>query len=940
MAIPRGSNTAARAVAVAGAGTAAGIALFALAAWLSGNLRSIGAGGGDVPIAPGTAFLLLLLATALVLVRLAGRRRGARLAGCALAWLAVLLCADAGARGFAGLESSWEHALLPPPVRLHGIPIGRTSPLTAALLLLAGLPLATGVGRLADRHWIRLAGGVGAGAGGHAALAIILGYAAGAAPFYASGLTPVALLTTIGILGLDAGLLAGSVSLWLTGQRPAGSPATAAAKAPIGWRREIAFSAAAALVVLASGVIYLRVQLAAMRATAARELAAIGDLKAEAIVSWRAERMQDARYPARVPAVARALAAFLTGAGGDAAARELTGFLEPLRLSHAYPAIVVLDGRAAPRLSLPAKFQADAEMLRAARQALDARTTVFADLHDGAPGSPASLDLLAPVEDPAAAAGAAPIGAIAIRVDAGAELSRLLGSWPIPSETAETLLVRREGNEVVFLNELRHRAGTALRLRLPVDDPDLPAAAAARGGTGVREGVDYRGVRVLAAVRPVPGTPWSLVAKVDQQEIYAPLRRQAGAVVAIVFALLLATGFWSEIVWRRKVAALLGQELDNERRYRELVERFGLITRYGSDVIVVADETGRIVEANERAVETYGYSRDELLALTQRDLRAPDTQAALAADMDAVAAGGSRLFETIHRRKDGTSFPAEVNCRRVQIGGQHFRLEFIRDITKRKQDEEERRRFESQIQRTQRLESLGVMAGGIAHDFNNLLTTILGRAGLMRLQLPLDAEAGESLKEIEKASERAAGLCRQMLAYAGKNQIALEALNLSRIVEEMGALLQIAAPKPIELRLRLDPNLPPIESDAAQVRQVVVNLVTNAAEAMREAGGTIDLATGVMDCDEAYLSQGSPIVPPPPGRYVFLEVSDTGAGMDAATQAKIFDPFFSTKFPGRGLGLAAVLGIVLNNHGSLKFRSEPGHGSTFRVLFPVKPDGG
>ena len=939
MPIPRGSNPVARAVAVAGAGTAAGIALFALAAWLAGNLRVIGAGGGDVPIAPGTAFLLLLLAAALVLVRLLGRYRGAQVAGCALAWLVVLLCADAGARGFAGLESSWEQALLPAPVRLHGIAIGRMSPFTAALLLFSGLPLATGVGRLADRKWIRLAGGLGAGLSAFAALGIILGYAAGASPFYASGLTPVALLTAVGVVSLDAGLLAGSVSLWLTDQRPAGSPPPAAAESRVGWRREIAFSAAAALVVLASGVIYLRVQLAAMRNTAARELAAIGDLKAEAILAWRAERMHDAQFPAQEPAVARSLAALLAGSGGDAAARELTGLLEPLRQSHAYAGIVILDDRGAPRLALPATFQADAEMLRAAHQALASRAVVFADLHDGAGGRPVSLDLVTPVEVAADGPGAAPIGVIAIRVDAGAELFRLLGSWPIPSETAETLLVRREGDEVVFLNELRHRAGTALRLRFPIGDPDLPAAAAVRGATGVREGVDYRGVRVLAAVRQVPGTPWSLVAKIDQQEIYAPLRRQATAVAAIVLALLLATGFWSEIVWRRKVAALLGEELDTERRYRELAERFGLITRYGSDVIVVADETGRIVEANERAVETYRYTHDELLALTQRDLRAPDAQTALAGDMDAVAATGSRLFETIHRRKDGTTFPAEVNYRQVQIGGQDFRLEFIRDITKRKQDEEERRRFESQIQRTQRLESLGVMAGGIAHDFNNLLTTILGRAGLMRLQLPADTEAGESLKEIEKASERAAGLCRQMLAYAGKNQIALEAIDLSRVVEEMGTLLQIAAPAPIVFRRRLDPNLPPIESDAAQVRQVVVNLVTNAAEAMREGGGTIDLATGVMDCDEAYLSQGSPIVPPPPGRYVYLEVSDTGAGMDAAVQAKIFDPFFSTKFPGRGLGLAAVLGIVLNNHGSLKFKSEPRQGSTFRVLFPVKPGG-
>ena len=930
-----GSNPVARAVAGAGAGAAIAVALFALVTWRVGSMAAIGGGGGYVPIAPGSALMLLLLGVALALCEFLARNRTARVAAPVLAWVALLLGADACIHGFAGLESSWEHWLLPAPTLMHGIPIGRTSPFTAALLVLSSLALLAGSGRLADRPWARFAGGLAAGVSGAVAAVLILGYATGTPLFYGSGLVPVALLSAIGILSLDAGLLADGMSRWLTGQRRTGSDPALPKRPRIEWRREIAFSAAAALVVLASGIIYLRVQLAVMRRTASRELAAIGDLKTDAITSWRAERIQDAQYLTREPAVARSMAALFAGSGGDATARDLAGLLEPLQQSHSYPGIVVFDARGEPRLALPADFHPDAAMQRAARAELGNRPAALADPRTGDPARRVFLDLLAPVADPAGGPDSLPIGVIAIRVDAAADLSRILGTWPIPSDTAETLLVRREGDEVVYLNELRHAAGSAPRPRFPIDDPDLPAAAAARGAAGVREGVDYRGVRVLAAVRQVPGTPWSLVAKVDQQEIYAPLRQQAGAVALVVFALLVATGFWIETIWRRGVAGMLEKELETERRYRELAERIALITRYGTDIILMADETGRLVEANDRAVEAYGLTREELLARTQQDIRAPEARARLTEDMERFGATGGGLFETVHQRKDGTIFPVEVNYRRVQIGGRSFRLEFIRDVTERKQDEEQRQRFESQLQRTQRLESLGVMAGGIAHDFNNLLTTILGRTGLMLFQLNTASPFHEGLKEIEKASERAAALCRQMLAYAGRHQTALEAINLSRLIEEMASLLNVLVPTTITFRRRLDERLPSVGSDATQLRQVIVNLVTNAAEAIPGGRGTIDLSTGVIDCDEAYLSLDSPIVPPPPGSYVYLEVSDTGTGMDAATQAKIFDPFFTTKAAGRGLGLPAVLGIVLNNHGSLKVKTVPGKGTTFRVLFPA-----
>ena len=249
--------------------------------------------------------------------------------------------------------------------------------------------------------------------------------------------------------------------------------------------------------------------------------------------------------------------------------------------------------------------------------------------------------------------------------------------------------------------------------------------------------------------------------------------------------------------------------------------------------------------------------------------------------------------------------------------------------------EQRQRELETRVQQAQKLESLGVLAGGIAHDFNNLLTAILGHANLALMDLPPESPARDSLLEIDKASGRAAELCRQMLAYAGRGRFTVEPVNVSRLIEELAHLLHASISKKILLRCQLAEGLPTIEADPAQLRQVAMNLIINAAEAIGNTEGVIAISTGVMECSEDYLRGGHLSEPPFPGRFVFLEVADTGCGMDVETQKKIFDPFFTTKFAGRGLGLAAVLGIVRSHRGTLRVESEPGRGTVFRVLFPA-----
>jgi two-component system cell cycle sensor histidine kinase/response regulator CckA len=256
------------------------------------------------------------------------------------------------------------------------------------------------------------------------------------------------------------------------------------------------------------------------------------------------------------------------------------------------------------------------------------------------------------------------------------------------------------------------------------------------------------------------------------------------------------------------------------------------------------------------------------------------------------------------------------------------------EIIERELAEEERRRVQVKLLHAQKLESLGVLSGGIAHDFNNLLVGILGNAGLALQDLPPDSPVRETLRDIETAALRAADLTRQLLAYAGKGQFFVGPVNLSSVVEEMANLLATAVAKNARLDFQFPNALPTIEADATQLRQVVMNLITNASEAIGTASGTIAVRTGVMDADRAYLADVQLGAGLPAGRYAFVEIQDDGHGMHPATQARIFDPFFTTKFTGRGLGLAAVLGIVRAHRGAIRVTSAPGRGTTIRVLFP------
>jgi signal transduction histidine kinase/ActR/RegA family two-component response regulator len=247
----------------------------------------------------------------------------------------------------------------------------------------------------------------------------------------------------------------------------------------------------------------------------------------------------------------------------------------------------------------------------------------------------------------------------------------------------------------------------------------------------------------------------------------------------------------------------------------------------------------------------------------------------------------------------------------------------------------ERKILEERVRQNQRMESLGVLAGGVAHDFNNLLVGIMGNSSLMLDMVPSSSPLVPLLSDIVLASQKAADLTRQMLAYAGKGRFVSEPTDLSALVQDIGGLVRTSISRKVQIQLNATTNLPSIEADPTQIQQLIMNLLINGAEAIGDQTGTVIVTTGVRDVDASQLNRYYTAPEIASGQFVFLEVKDNGCGMDESTLSRIFEPFFTTKFTGRGLGLAATLGIVRGHQGALKVESEVGNGSTFEILFPA-----
>jgi signal transduction histidine kinase/HAMP domain-containing protein len=520
--------------------------------------------------------------------------------------------------------------------------------------------------------------------------------------------------------------------------------------------------------------------------------------------------------------------------------------------------------------------------------------------------------------------------------------------------SGETFLTDRGG---FFLTPPKY-PGQAGESR-PIGGKPMQMCLAGMDGEVLTEG--YRGVPVIYGFRHVPEVGGGCIsALIDQAEAFAPTKRIARevagvsgflALLAIACSLILAHLFSRPIkrltsrarslqkgdfdspvpvegpaevrMFAQTFGAMALSLKDSRMALQESSERISNILESISDGFAAFDRQWRCTYLIDKATELSRIPRADILSKNIWELFPNSAALPIYTQLcRAMEAGIPVHFEEHYAPFD---IWLEVHAYPAKDG----LAVFGRDVT-------ERRRFNERLQQTQKLESLGVLAGGIAHDFNNLLTGIMGNASIALDDLPPGSPVRSNLDAVVSASERAAALTRQLLAYAGKGRFVIEQLNLSDLAREITNLLQTSIPKTAQLRLDLQVKLPSIEGDAAQIQQLIMNLLINAAEAVEEGKTeTVLITTRIEPVSQSYIDQ---MVAPngiAPGKYVTLEVRDAGCGMDAVTLSRIFDPFFTTKFTGRGLGLAAVLGIVRGHMGALHVDTAPGKGSTFKVLFPA-----
>ncbi len=376
----------------------------------------------------------------------------------------------------------------------------------------------------------------------------------------------------------------------------------------------------------------------------------------------------------------------------------------------------------------------------------------------------------------------------------------------------------------------------------------------------------------------------------------------------------------------------LSQQLkDSEEKFRHAFEKSVV-------GIALADAEGKFIKVNKPFCDIFGYSEQELHNLSINKLTHPDYVQNTMESIKKLLVGEVDSIQTKKKyiRKDGSTIWGRVSVSLAQdtASNMMYLIAHVEDITEQKKTEADRRQLEEQMQKAQTFKSMGVLAGGVAHDFNNMLTAILGNAYVALIDLPETEPARKYVENIKGAAKRATELSNQMLAYSGKGKFVIDTIDINKIIKEMTNLISSTISKKIVVHFKLKDSPLLIDADATQIRQIVLNLITNATESIGDNSGKIILSTKAVKCDEEQLRNVYFNEDVSEGDYAMLEVTDTGMGMDKETLEKVFDPFFTTKFTGRGLGMSSVLGIINGHKGAINVESKLGHGARFTILLP------
>lgn len=683
------------------------------------------------------------------------------------------------------------------------------------------------------------------------------------------------------------------------------------------------------LAIWTAGYHYYNEQKEDIRKDEQEDLLAIADLKVKQIEDWRRERLGDAIVIFNNPFIIRQIHQYMQN-DSQGIRQEILSTMDTLLKQYQYKSVILLDAQGHIKLAVPVGQEIlGPDAKRLAAEAFNTKKVVFSDLYSSKITNAIRLTVVVPL---LALKGqnTAPIGVLLLRIDPFQFLYPLIQTWPTPSRTAETSLVRREEDEVVYLNELRHKRDTALTLRFPISSKALPAAMASQGFEGVFEGIDYRGVPVLAAIKRIPDSPWFLIAKVDKEEIYAPVRERFRIMVILVSVLIIASGFGIGFLWRHQQAGYYRREHESDVKRLALLQHFEYLTKYANDIILLIGGEGRIVEANDRATLSYGYTSDELLQLDMKKLRAIETRSALDEQLRQVEEHNGLVFETMHQRKDGSTFPVEVSSRVIEIEGKKFYQNIIRDISERKEAEEELKKYREHLEdivkeRTNDLtlankqlqqeilirkraeeeiinlnreleqsvielstvnKEMEAFSYSVSHDLRAPLRSIDGfsQAILEEYSYKLDETGKDYLQRVRGASQRMAQLIDEMLnlSRVTRSEMRREEVDLSTLAGEISGEVKKTMPgRQVELVIQEGLT---VNGDARLLRILLDNLIRNAFK-FTAKNDRAKIEFGLTQHD------GNPV----------YFVRDNGVGFDMIYVNKLFGAFqrlhSQTEFP-------------------------------------------
>gem|GEM_PF-6543549 len=818
----------------------------------------------------------------------------------------------------------------------------------------------------------------------------------------------------------------------------------------------IAISISLTLAIIIAVSVYYKKHDLIIKSAVHNKLLSISKVKSGQIIMWRNERLQLAEALRNNLILPNLLSKWIANPSDTNLKSQIIQWLNLLKDAHDLHGVFLIDIKGTASLFIcESHGTISSETLQSLEEAMTKNQVLFSNFYKHEKYTSIQLDIIIPIrlDDK-------PLGFIILGIDPHETLYPLIQSFPDHSMSGEFLLVSKDGEQALFLNELRHKKGTALNLRFPLTMDDIPAVMAVKGKKGVVEGIDYRGMPVIAYLSSIPDTPWFLITKVDKNEAFSDASEMTAMIIFISMLLILSTTFGIAIVQRHQRSQFYKRQYEMEKHHASLLHKYEHLTQHANDIIFIIDaENYNIVEANERALETYGYSMAELTSMNVSDIRAFDAYKLVSEDYSQTENYDGHVFETIHIKNNGQIFFVEVSSRSLEIDNKKFYCSIVRDITQRKQAEKiientlkelrklediinrspavaflctnieglpiefisanislfgykaadfiidktsfinivhpderakfmnkieelhskftyesvlqhmiickngdikwaetkvwsiidegdnishfqgvliditEQKKLQDQLIHAQKMEAIGHLAGGVAHDFNNILTAIIGYGYMLRMKLEKDDILCGYVDHILTSSERAANLTNSLLAFSRKQIINPQNISLNKIIKELNKLLSRLITEDIELEMFLSDHKLIVMADKNQIEQVIMNLVTNAKDAMPE-GGSITIETEMVQIDKDYIkSHGYGEI----GKYALLSITDAGCGIDAEIQKRIFEPFYTTKEIGRGtgLGLSIVYGIIKQHNGYINVYSEKDKGTTFKIYLPI-----